>query len=48
MSLQRRRREQIYELVQRVKDSEWIVCPAGITAREKAEVPKTRVNCEEK
>jgi transposase len=43
VGLQRRRRKQIYELVQRVKDSEWIECPVGITAREKAEVPKTRV-----
>jgi transposase len=43
MGLQRRRRERVYELVQRVKDAEWIECPAGITATEKSEPPKSWV-----
>jgi transposase len=43
VGLQRRRREHIYELVQRVKDSEWIDCPVGITASEKSKPPKTMV-----
>ena len=43
MGLQRRRRKRIYELVQRVKESEWIELPGGITASEKFDSPKSWV-----
>jgi transposase len=43
VGLQRRRRKRIYALVQRVKESEWIELPSGITAREKSDSPKSWV-----
>jgi transposase len=43
VGLQRRRREKVFELVQRVQESEWIECPVGITASEKWQPPRTVV-----
>lgn len=42
VGLQRRRREKIYRYIQRA-NGPWTVCPVGITAREKAHPPRTRV-----
>lgn len=42
VGLQRRRREAIYRYMERAT-GEWIECPGGITVREKADAPKTRV-----
>jgi transposase len=42
VGLQRRRREEVYQYIERATGS-WIECPMGITAREKAEPPKTLV-----
>jgi transposase len=42
VGLQRRRREEVYRYIERATGP-WIECPVGITAREKAEPPKTLV-----
>jgi transposase len=42
VGLNRRRRPEILRYLQRATGS-WLDCPAGVTASEKAEVPKTRV-----
>jgi transposase len=42
VGLQRRRREQIYRYIEQAT-GDWIECPGGITAREKAAPPKTLV-----
>ena len=42
VGLNRRRRPEVLQYIQRATGS-WLECPAGITAREKAQVPKTQV-----
>jgi transposase len=42
VGLNRRRRPEILRYLQRATGP-WLECPAGVTASEKAEVPKTRV-----
>lgn len=42
VGLQRRRRETVYRYIERATGP-WTECPSGITARERAEPPKTRV-----
>jgi transposase len=42
VGLQRRRREKVYRYIERATGA-WIECPVGITAREKTQPPKTRV-----
>ena len=42
VGLNRRRRPEIFRYLQRATGP-WLECPAGVTASEKAEVPKTRV-----
>jgi len=42
VGLNRRRREDVYRYIERATGP-WTMCPAGITAREKAEPPETRV-----
>jgi transposase len=42
VGLNRRRRPEVSRYLERATGA-WLECPAGITAREKAEVPKTRV-----
>lgn len=42
VGLNRRRRPQVYQYIQRATGS-WLECPVGITASEKAQVPKTQV-----
>jgi len=42
VGLNRRRREDVYQYIERAT-SAWTECPVGQTAREKAEVPRTRV-----
>lgn len=43
VGLQRRRREAVFRYIERATGP-WTECPVGITAREKTEVPKTRVH----
>ncbi len=42
VGLQRRRREAVFRYIERATGP-WTECPVGITAREKTDVPKTRV-----
>ena len=42
VGLNRRRRPEVLQYIQRATGP-WLECPAGITAREKAQVPKTQV-----
>jgi transposase len=43
VGLQRRRREAVYQYIERIRDGAWVECPVGITAREKQSPPRTLV-----
>ena len=43
VGLERRRRPEVDQYLRRVDETQWVDCPAGITASEKAAVPRTQV-----